>query len=302
MTYCVIVALAVVILCSFVACNNDSENDAPKNISFEMVLISGGNFIMGSDDDGAAACIAPRPERTVMVDSFYIGKYQITQVHYLELMGTNPSFFQSTNIPSGVNGNNLPVETVNWYNAVEFCNKISERDGFNPAYNIDKINKDPNNAEELDTIKWMVSLIDGSDGYRLPTEAQWEYACRAATTTAYNTGDTISNETGWYNANSSGRTQEVGKKAPNAWGLYDMHGNVWEWCWDYVNFGGDNYYDIAPDPDTNPLGLNSGNRRAERGGSWKSPPNRVTSSYRERYRPHNTSYDLGFRVVRPNEQ
>jgi len=291
------VAALAIILC-FSSCGSDSENVLSKDIPLEMVFIPGGNFIMGSDDEGAAACVAPRPERTVIVDSFYIGKYQITQAQYNSVMGANLSFFQGTNIPSGVNGNNLPVEGVSWYNAVEFCNKLSERDGFNPVYNIDKENKDTNNTEELDNVKWKVSLIDGANGYRLPTEAQWEFACRAGTTTTYNTGDIINDETGWYGDNSGGRTHEVGKKPPNAWGLYDIHGNVWEWCWDFVNFGGENYYDFAPDPDTNPLGLNSGNRRAERGGSWKSPPNRISSSYRERYRPHNSSNDLGFRVVR----
>jgi len=254
---------------------------------------------MGSDNEGAAACVAPRPERTVILDSFYIGKYQITQAHYFEITGTNPSFFQMSNIPNGVNGNNLPVDSVSWYDAIEYCNKLSEREGLIPAYNIDKINKDPNNTEELDTVKWTVTLAEGADGYRLPTEAQWEYACRAGTVTAYNTGEAISDNTGWYNANSGGRTHEAGSLAPNAWGLYDMHGNVWEWCWDFVNYGGVNYYDSAPNPDVNPLGLDSGNRRAERGGSWRSPPNRVISSYRERYRPHNSNNDLGFRVARP---
>ena len=298
-TYCGIAALALVIVCGFSACGNNPDNGMSEDIPFEMVLIPGGSFIMGSDTEGAAACIAPRPERTVNVDSFYIGKYQITQAHYYEVMGINPSYFQGASIVTGVNGNNLPVERVNWYNAVEFCNKLSERDGFNPAYDIDKDKKDSNNTEETDTIKWTVKLIDGADGYRLPTEAQWEYACRANTTTAYYTGDTISNNTGWYGDNSGGRTHEAGKKPPNAWGLCDMHGNVWEWCWDFVNYGGDNYYDFAPNPDINPLGLDSGNRRAERGGSWRSPPNRVISSYRERYRPHNSGNDLGFRVVRP---
>ena len=291
--------LAALILCSLAACESDpgDKTQIPDDIPFEMVLITGGSFTMGSAEEGAAACIAPYPAHTVTVNSFYMGKYQITQGHYFTVMEANPSFFHGTYVPAGVNRNNLPVESVSWYNAVEFCNRLSVLDGYETAYSIDKENKDTANTEETDNIKWSVTMKPGANGYRLPTEAEWEYACRAGTITAYNTGDTISGGTGWYSENSSGRTREVGGLAPNAWGLYDMHGNVWEWCWDYVTYGGDNYY-TNPATDVNPLGLSSGNRRAERGGSWKSPPNRVTSSYRERYRPHNSGNDLGFRVIR----
>jgi len=295
----VIAALAAATLCGLVSCGSDPGNEIQiaKDIPFEMVLIHGGSFTMGSTEEGAAGCIAPSPARTVTVDGFYMGKYQITQGHYYSVMEYNPSYFYGAYIPAGVNVNNLPVERVSWYNAVEFCNKLSVLDGYSPVYDIDKENKDPANTEEADTLKWTVTMIPCANGYRLPTEAEWEYACRAGTNTAYNTGDIISDETGWYNENSSGRTHEVGEKPPNSLGLYDMHGNVWEWCWDYVTYGGDNYY-VNPATDTNPLGLGSGNRRAERGGSWKSPAYRVTSSYRERYQPQNSGNDLGFRVIR----
>ena len=296
-----VIAALMVILCGFAACDSDSENEIPisEDIPFEMVSINGGSFTMGSNDAaGAAACIAPFPTRRVTVDSFYMGKYQVTQGHYTSVMETNPSYFYGAYIPAGVNVHNLPVERVSWYNAVEFCNRLSALDVFDPAYNIDKENKDPANTDEADTVKWTVTIIPGANGYRLPTEAEWEYACRAGTDTAYNTGEEINDTTGWYSGNSGGRTHEAGKKPPNAWGLCDMHGNVWEWCWDYVTYGGDNYYE-NPTTDTNPPGLSSGNRRAERGGSWRSPQNRVRSSYRERYQPQNSGNDLGFRVIRP---
>ena len=297
--YYIAAMFAALILYSLTACNSDIEDkmQISDDIPFAMVLVEGGSFIMGSSEEGAAACIAPYPAHMVTVNSFYMGTYLVTQGHYFSVMETNPSFFYGAYIPAGVNRNNLPVENVSWYNAVEFCNKLSALHGFDAAYSIDKVNKDTANTEETDTIKWTVTMIPGANGYRLPTEAEWEYACRAGTTTVYNTGDTISNKTGWYGENSSGRTHEAGELAPNAWGLHDMHGNVWEWCWDFVTYGGDNYY-LTPATDTNPTGLSSGNRRAERGGSWKSPQNRVTSSYRERYRPHNSTNDLGFRVIR----
>jgi formylglycine-generating enzyme required for sulfatase activity len=131
-----------------------------------------------------------------------------------------------------------------------------------------------------------------NNGYRLPTEAQWEYACRAGTITAYNTDTSINNNTGWYNANSMNTTHEVGKKPPNARGLYDMHGNVWEWCWDW--FG--NYPSGAQ---TNPTGASSGQTRVNRGGSWFSSSQGLRSACRNGDLPSAQFGNLGFRVVRP---
>jgi len=286
--------LVVAFICGFIACGTAGNDDTDIDNDIEMVWIPSGNFIMGSNTaETAAPCIDPRPTRTVyLTTGFYIGKYEITQAQYKAVMGINPSYFK---------GDKLPVENVSWYDAVEFCNKLSVLKGLTEAYLIEKDISDPNNENtSLFDPKWKVTLITGADGYRLPTEAQWEYACRAGTTTNYNTGmDSISNETGWYKANSDGKTHEIGKKTPNAWGIYDMHGNVWEWCWDWVNLGGDNYYVFAPDPDYDPVGLSSGNHRAERGGGWNHSPNRLNSAYRERYQPQAKIEDLGFRVVCP---
>jgi formylglycine-generating enzyme required for sulfatase activity len=293
-----IVLLSAAFICGFTACDNSTVS---TDDSIEMVWIPAGTFTIGSFiAEIAGGCVAPQPEHDVIITKgFYMGKYEITQAQYRAVMGTNPSYFQGSNLPGGVKTDKLPVERVSWYDTVEFCNALSLLEGFTPAYDIDKDTPDPNNTNGLDPFKWKVTLIPEAMGYRLPTEAQWEYACRARTTTAYYTGDTVSDKTGWYSANSGGTTHEVGKKAPNNFGLYDMHGNVWEWCWDYIDYEGVNYYTSAPNPDTDPAGLGYGNRRAERGGGYKHTPGRMYSAYRERYQPQSRDNDLGFRVIRP---
>jgi formylglycine-generating enzyme required for sulfatase activity len=129
------------------------------------------------------------------------------------------------------------------------------------------------------------------NGYRLPTEAEWEYACRAGTTTAYNTGDIINDNTGWYSTNSGSKTQQVGLKPANAWGLYDMHGNVWEWCWDW-------YKEDITEDNTDPTGAVIGFLRVQRGGSWYDFGWNLRSARRDCYTPSFRYYDIGFRLVR----
>jgi len=286
-------AVLLLILFCFIACNNNDGVDPVLEDYDAMIWIPAGTFTIGTiDPTDAAGCISSSPPRQVILtEGFYMGKYEITQMFYQEVMGYNPSQFAS------VNSANFPVTNVSWYNAVEFCNKLSELRGLEPAYNIDKENPDSNNQLNTDRLKWTVTLISGADGYRLPTEAQWEYACRAGTTTRFNTGDSITADQANYNGTEPAR---AGSFAPNAWGLHDMHGNVWEWCWDWVTYGGDNYYVDALDPDTDPTGLISGNRRVVRGGAWNRGENRLLSAYRERTRPYSIEHnDLGFRVIRP---
>jgi formylglycine-generating enzyme required for sulfatase activity len=237
------------------------------------VRIEGGTFTMGSPSNEPQRN-SEEVQHQVTVSAFYMGKYQVTQAEYQSVMGTNPSNFK---------GSNLPVETVSWYDAVEYCNRLSQREGLIPAYTIDKSRSDPNNTSNIDDIKWLVTLNQNANGYRLPTEAEWEYACRAGTTTPFSTGNNITTSQANYygdypyNNNATGiyrkKTTAVGSFAPNPWGLYDMHGNVWEWCWDWAG----NYSSEAQD---DPRGPVSGGDRVVRGGSWSHAGQALRSAAR----------------------
>ncbi|MDR1858224.1 MAG: formylglycine-generating enzyme family protein, partial [Treponema sp.] len=190
----------------------------------EMVQIQSGAFTMGSPV-GEPERYSDETQHSVTLSGFWMGKYEVTQAQYETVTGTNPSYFTMANgrpPAAGETDGRRPVECVTWYDAVEFCNKVSEMKGLQPVYTISGRNP----AAGYPITSATVTADWGSNGYRLPTEAQWEYACRAGTTTAYNTGASISNDTGWYWSNSGSRTHEVGKKPANAWGLHDMHGNV----------------------------------------------------------------------------
>jgi formylglycine-generating enzyme required for sulfatase activity len=198
-----------------------------------------------------------------------MGIYLVTQQEYEKITGTNKSNFK---------GHNLPVEYVTWFEAIAYCNARSKQEGLSPAYTINGENVTWNNS---------------ADGYRLPTEAEWEYACRAGTTTAYNTGASISDGTCWYKDNSGATTHPVGQKPANAWGLYDMHGNVNEWCWDW--FG-----DYESSVQTDPTGASSGPGRVVRGGGWNNSVAILRSAQRDNYRLPGTRYNnVGFRLCRP---
>jgi len=251
---------------------------APKTITnsvkMKLVLIPAGEFLMGSPDSDAVAASDEKPQHRVRImRPFYMGAYLVTQGQYRAVTGKNPSHFKGSN--------DLPVDTVSWYEAIAFCNTLSVREGLKPY--------EPSGREA----PW------GGGGYRLPTEEQWEYACRAGSTTRYGFGD---NEArlgafGWYKANSAGRTQPVGQKRPNAWGLYDMHGQVWEWCWDWY---GEKYYGGSPGADS--PGPSRGTVRVNRGGSWSAPWEDNRSADRNWGPPDFRNTNLGFRVVRvPSE-
>jgi formylglycine-generating enzyme required for sulfatase activity len=228
------------------------------------VFIEGGTFMMGSP---ASEKSRERDEtqREVTISSFYIGKHEVTQGEYQRLMGKNPSKKK---------GDNLPVEQVSWYDAVAFCNAKSLDEGLTPAYTI-------NGAD----VTWDKSAL----GYRLPTEAEWEYACRAGSTTAYSFGESITSSQAKYDGSDGPVT--VGSYTPNAWGLYNMHGNVWEWCWDR--------YGVYPgDAQTDPSGLSSGTSRVNRGGGWASKAQILRSANRDSDSPDHKSAYLGFRVAR----
>jgi formylglycine-generating enzyme required for sulfatase activity len=249
-----------------------SPSPNPQPAPANMVRVEGGTFQMGSPSSEPGRINDEGPQHQVTVSSFYMGKYEVTQREYREVMGTNPSSIKG--------GDNLPVENVSWYDAVEYCNALSRKEGLTPAYTI-------SGSGDNRTVTWNLS----ANGYRLPTEAEWEYACRAGTTTAYNTGANINNNTGWYEDNSARSTQEIGRKPANAWGLYDMHGNVGEWCWDW-------FTDYTSGTQTDPVGASSGSNRVARGGSWFDSAQYVRSACRVHPTPSLRNRDLGFRLVR----
>jgi formylglycine-generating enzyme required for sulfatase activity len=253
------------------------QNSVPDGF----VRINGGTFTMGSHANEPERRDSEGPQRQIMVSSFYMGKYEVTQKEYQEIMGTNPSYFK---------GDNLPVEQVSWFDAVEYCNKRSQKEGLPPAYTI-------SGSADNRTVTWNRN----ANGYRLPTEAEWEYACRAGTTTPFNTGNiTTTNQANYngnypYNNNAKGiyrqKTTDVGSFTPNAWGLYDMHGNVYEWCWDW-------YGDYTSEAQANPVGAVSGSFRVIRGGSWVSFWRTLRSANRGFDTPSYRDFDGGFRLVR----
>jgi formylglycine-generating enzyme required for sulfatase activity len=247
------------------------QNPVPNN----MVRINGGTFTMGSPANEKRD--SDEVQHQVTVSSFYMGRTEVTQREYQEVMGTNPSNFK---------GDNLPVETVSWYDAVEYCNKRSQREGLTPAYTISGT-----------TVTWNRN----ANGYRLPTEAEWEYACRAGTTTPFSTGNNITTSQANYdgnypyNNNAKGeyrrKTTPVGSFSPNAWGLHDMHGNLREWCWDW-------YGSYSSGAQTDPTGASSGSNRVVRGGYWGKSAGVVRSADRAYDSPSDRGDYIGFRLVR----
>ncbi len=249
-----------------------------------LILIKGGQFRMGSP--------AAEPwrgtdetEHPVTVSDFYISQYEVTQEEYQKVMGSNPSSFS---------GGKLPVENVTWFDAIAYCNARSKAEGLTPAYTIDG---------------QAVSWNRGANGYRLPTEAEWEYASRAGTTTPFNTETSISakeaNYYGHYPYMIEGnyffqnnldtkpgeyrqKTVPAGSFSANKWGLFDMHGNVSEWCWDY-------YGEYGAQAQDDPA---AGSLRVSRGGGWNDFAKHLRSAYRSSTPPDNKSPSIGIRLVR----
>ena len=250
----------------------ESSATLTNAIGMKLVYIKPGSFMMGSTQSAKEVARLAKsrtdlytdehpPHRVTITKGFHMGAHEVTQEQYETVMGRNPSHFRK--------GGDYPVEGVSWEKATEFCRKLSAREG---------------------------------QTYRLPTEAEWEYACRAGTTTPFAFGNTISvgqanyDSRHVYGTGQKGKyrkcTTPVGTLKPNAWGLYDMHGNVWEWCQDWHAAG---YY--ARSPSTDPPGPESGQSRVLRGGSWGSPPHYCRSVFRLWFHPSYRSCLNGFRVV-----
>jgi formylglycine-generating enzyme required for sulfatase activity len=226
--------------------------DLGGNVKLEMVLIPAGSFAMG-DEHGDAE---EKPVHKVAITKpFYLGKFEVTQEQWEAVMGGNPSHFK---------GKKNPTDRVSWEAAQEFIKKLNEK------------------------------FAASGTSFSLPTEAQWEYACRAGTSTRFGFGDGEADlsEYGWFEGNAGGKTHPVGEKKPNARGLYDMHGNVWEWCADW--YDGD-YFRQSPASD--PTGPTAVSSRVLRGGSWGDPAPYCRSAYRHCLPPWFCVYSYGVRVA-----
>jgi len=286
------------------------------------VLIEAGSFQMGSPTSEPGRDDDETQHRVTITRDFYLQAHEVTQGEWQALMGSNPSYFPAC-------GDDCPVELVSWYEAVTFANELSESEGRQQCYNVSGRSGTLGggcDGERYCTGDFAYSSVSfvglDCDGYRLPTEAEWEYAARAGTTTTLYTGSMdIRGERNapaldpiaWYGGNSGvtysgGRdcsgwderqytssshcgTHPVGSKSPNDWGLYDVLGNVWEWTWDW-------YGDYPSGSVTDPTGVSSGQNRVIRGGSWNSYARYVRSANRSYYGPGRRRYGIGFRLAR----
>jgi formylglycine-generating enzyme required for sulfatase activity len=226
--------------------------DLGNNVTMKLVLIPAGKFLMGSPEDEKGRENNEGPQHEVTISKpFYMGIYEVTQEQYEQIMGRNLSYFK---------GAQNPVENVSWDDAVEFCKALSKKTGKTVT---------------------------------LPTEAKWEYACRAGSKTRFGFGhdDGDLGDYAWYTKNSDSKTHPAGQKKPNEWGLYDMHGNVWEWCADWH---ADSYANANK---TDPTGPANGSHRVLRGGTWCNGPGYCRSTIRYGGSPDYRNIINGFRVV-----
>ena len=247
------------------------------------VLVEVGTFTMGSPSNEPDRDNDEGPQHQVTVKSFYMGKYEVTQREWRELMGT--TIGQQRNAAGGSQlygeGDNYPMYYVSWFEVIEYCNRRSVKEGLTPCYR---------GSGNSITCDW------SANGYRLPTEAEWEYAAKGGNKnflTYLYSGSSSVGAVAWYDGNSGKTTHPVGTKAANDLGIYDMSGNVYEWCWDWKG-------DYSSGGQTDPMGAVSVANRVNRGGSWISSARYVRSSYRSNHGPSDRSGILGFRLVRPH--
>ncbi|MFI5457256.1 MAG: SUMF1/EgtB/PvdO family nonheme iron enzyme [Isosphaerales bacterium] len=264
-----------------------SQESIENSIGMTLNLIPAGEFFMGSPDDAIEAEKNEKPSHRVRISKpFYLGVTEVTQAQYEAVMGNNPSHFSANgggkDRVAGQSTDRYPVENVSWLDAIQFSNKLSGKEGKKPFYEID--------GEDIRVPDW------NGQGYRLPTEAEWEFACRAnaSTPTRFSFGDNVVElgRYGWFDGNSEQRTHPVSQKQRNGFGLYDMHGNVWEWCWDW--YGAGYYNQSAADDPTGPAGASY---RVSRGGNWRYESRFARSAGRHWAEPGGRWFGAGFRLA-----
>ena len=301
------VLIVASIILGIIGCSGPSVPIAPIGpqgvvVPEGFVLIPAGTFQMGSKDGEDSN----KPVHEVTITKpFYMGKYEVTQAEYEKYCSYTGS--NSPNSSYG-DGDNYPAYYVSWYDAIVYCNKRSMAEGLTPCYSINDLTN-PEEWGKLPTTAWDDPLRDtwdavecnwNANGYRLPTEAEWEYAARAGDNTVDSltySGTSDVNELekyAWYYDNSDYTTHEVGKKEANVFGLYDMSGNIWEWCWNWFT----SEYDENTEGGSDPTGASAGSNRVYRGGGWYDYSDYCAVSYRDCSIPLLPLHYLGFRVVR----
>ena len=270
-----------------------------RSLSMNFAYLQAGRFWMGSntkekdrrDDESQHAVRITRP--------FLIAALEVTQDEYDVVMNARPSWFSPTgegrNKVAKFKTGSFPVDSVTWFDAIAFCNRLSQRDGLAPYYSVAEVRR-----EGKSIVAARVKIV-GELGYRLPTETEWEYACRAGTTTPYHFGKGRGGGNFQYmssigygrSSHKLGRPTRVASYKPNAWGLFDMHGNVAEWCWDWYD---KSYY--AKSPATDPGGPSGGDHRVLRGGSFLVKQSSCRSATRFWSVPGEGTYYIGFRIAR----
>jgi formylglycine-generating enzyme required for sulfatase activity len=266
----------------------DSLDFHTSDVGSGDVAIMPGTFLMGSPSTEAGRDETEVQHQVTLSTPYLMSNHEVTQAEWQAVMGTNPSQWL---------GDDQPVEQVTWYDCIAYCNRRSAIEGFDSVYVMSARSYSGIHITSAGTVTWDPM----ANGYRLPTEAEWEYGCRAGSAMPFCNGgittpsscsplDPNLNLVGWYCGNAAD-PHDSGGKAPNAWNLQDMHGNVFEWCWDWFgSYSG---------TETDPLGPVSGSRRVWRGGSWASQPSACRSAYRGSYDvPGTWSNQTGLRVCR----